>query len=208
MKTYPSITTRIDNKNVYCIFDKLDGSNIRAEWSNKKGFYKFGSRTQLLTESQGILFSSIEKIKKFRNSEGIVLNEYLKQFNIESAVCFFEYYSDTSFAGSHPQDEDEMKLALIDVSFYKKGMLCPENFIKYFNSFPIPKILYKGKITEELLDSVRNSTLEGMTEEGIIAKELNSVDGRFNMFKFKSRLWLDKLADFCKNDSALFNRLK
>jgi hypothetical protein len=43
MKTYPSISRDIVGQPIYA-FDKLDGSNIRAEWSKKNGFHKFGSR--------------------------------------------------------------------------------------------------------------------------------------------------------------------
>ena len=43
MKQYPTIPKTIQSIDIIA-FDKLDGSNIRAEWNPKKGFYKFGSR--------------------------------------------------------------------------------------------------------------------------------------------------------------------
>ena len=51
MKSYRSIpfANKIPENETFYVFDKLDGSNIRAEWNPKKGFYKFGSRSQLLT---------------------------------------------------------------------------------------------------------------------------------------------------------------
>lgn len=50
MKSYPSISKNpLLNKEVY-LFDKLDGSNIRAEWGSKQGFHKFGSLTKLIDE--------------------------------------------------------------------------------------------------------------------------------------------------------------
>ena len=43
MKGYPSIPREVQHSlNVYA-FDKLDGSQIRAEWTQKNGFFKFGS---------------------------------------------------------------------------------------------------------------------------------------------------------------------
>jgi len=45
MKSYPSIPGKHTNGIPLTVFDKLDGSNIRAEWSKKRGFYKFGTRT-------------------------------------------------------------------------------------------------------------------------------------------------------------------
>jgi hypothetical protein len=50
MKQYPSIPKEIRH-DLYCyLFSKLDGSNIRAEWNSKKGFYKFGTKHQLIDE--------------------------------------------------------------------------------------------------------------------------------------------------------------
>lgn len=62
MKTYPSISTQVDFSLSYCVFDKLDGSNLRAEWSPKRGFYKFGSRTQLLTPDQATLWPAQDRL--------------------------------------------------------------------------------------------------------------------------------------------------
>lgn len=45
MITYPSLDYYFDYPEIYIYaFDKLDGSNIRFEWSRKRGFYKFGTR--------------------------------------------------------------------------------------------------------------------------------------------------------------------
>ena len=47
MKHYPKI--EYYNKGLYgrdiIGFDKLDGSNIRCEWSRKRGWYKFGTKS-------------------------------------------------------------------------------------------------------------------------------------------------------------------
>ena len=61
MKTYPSIPRKIQNVPVYA-FDKLDGSNIRAEWSKKKGFYKYGTRKRLLGSDEKPLGRAIELV--------------------------------------------------------------------------------------------------------------------------------------------------
>ena len=89
MKSYPSITTKIDFSKEYYLFDKLDGSNIRAEWSKKQGFYKFGSRTQLLTPDQVNLYPAIEYIKNMKTYFSELLSDKLAKYNYESAVCFF-----------------------------------------------------------------------------------------------------------------------
>ena len=62
MKTYPSIDRDVRNIFVYA-FDKIDGSNIRAEWTPKKGFDKFGSRNCLMDASHPHLGDAIGIIK-------------------------------------------------------------------------------------------------------------------------------------------------
>lgn len=209
MKAYPSIYTKINFAKSYHLFDKLDGSNIRAEWSRKSGFYKYGSRTQLLTTEQTTLYPSIDAINEFINVDGILLSERLAKLKYESAVCFFEWHGPNSFAGNHPDSVDQMKVTLIDVAPYKKGILTPENFINNFEDFDIPPVVYRGKITEEIFQSIREGTLSGVTFEGVVGKEEGCTkDGRHETCKIKSHAWLNRLKTLCNGDEALYNRLK
>lgn len=209
MKAYPSITTKIDFSKRFYLFDKLDGSNIRAEWSPKKGFYKFGSRTQLLTPDQTTLYPAIEKINALVGSTGIELSSKLSKFGAESAVCFFEWVGPNSFAGSHVDNIADMRPVLIDVALYKKGMMSPERFIEHFSDFDIPAILHQGKISEDIFQSIRRSELPGITFEGVIGKESGcGKDGKHDMCKIKTNAWLDKLKTFCGGNQELYNRLK
>src|ERR1700690_1542048 len=121
MKSYPSISKDIRNDLYIYAFDKLDGSNIRAEWNPKKGFYKFGTRTQLI--------DSGSQFGKFIN---LIKNKYEKDLSLicqkqkwESAIFFFEYYGPSSFAGSHSNDELQT-VTLFDANPYKHGLLEPE----------------------------------------------------------------------------------
>lgn len=212
MKSYPSIPTatssnyKHDASLNYYVFDKLDGSNIRAEWNPKKGFYKFGSRNQLLSTEQAILYPAIDKINNFIDSNGKKLNEYLKNITKDSVVCFFEYYGPKSFCGNHYDNVENMKVTLIDVSIYKKGFLSPSDFFNNFKHFDIPKILYNGKIKniDEFFDSVAFQKLSGITFEGVVVKE-DKNNGK--MFKVKTDAWLASLYKHCKNEEE-FEKLK
>ena len=52
MIEYPSIINSSNAPRQNCIaFDKLDGSNFRAKYTQKKGFETFGTRTQLIDET-------------------------------------------------------------------------------------------------------------------------------------------------------------
>lgn len=206
MKAYPSITTRIDFSQSYHLFDKLDGSNIRAEWSQRQGFYKFGSRTQLLTPEQEKLYPSIDSFLRRFNYK---LTERFKKAKYERAVCFFEWLGPQSFAGSHPDHVENMYPILIDIAVYKKGIMPPEQFIEFTEGLDTPKLLHVGKISEELFQQIRRSELPGMTFEGVICKgPFSQREGGPIMAKIKSNAWLDKLKTLCNGDEALYNRLK
>lgn len=203
MKTYPSIPTKINFKHDYYVFNKIDGSNIRAEWSDKRGFYKFGSRNQLLSEQQTALYPSIDIIKRKYEEE---LGKRFEELKMSRGICFFEYYGPNSFAGSHNDPVEDMDAVIIDVNPYKKGILPPEQFLEFCEGMETPDVLYKGKIDGDLIEQVRESELDGITLEGVVIK---AKEVKHNgMAKIKTRKWLDMLKEYCDNDSKMFNRLK
>ena len=59
MKSYPSIPTDIRADVPIFAFDKLDGSQIRVEWTKKSGFVAFGTRTRALEASHPWLGEAI-----------------------------------------------------------------------------------------------------------------------------------------------------
>jgi hypothetical protein len=201
MKSYPSIGTKLEKTKVV-VFDKLDGSNIRAEWSKKKGFYKFGSRRQLIDRDQPILGESIDLIVENYQEQ---LSSIFSAKKWERAVAFFEFYGKNSFAGSH--ETEEHKVTLIDVNVYKRGMVEPLHFIELFEDVGIPKVLHKGMLTEDLVTSVKNGTLEDMTFEGVVCKYHNHKNKIVKMFKIKNRSWIEKLKIKCDGNDALFRKL-
>lgn len=86
MKAYPSISKDIRTDVNIFAFDKLDGSNIRAEWSKKKGFYKFGTKTRLLGTDDPIFGEAIGLIHK---TYGESLTKVFKDEKYERAICNF-----------------------------------------------------------------------------------------------------------------------
>lgn len=203
MKSYPSIPTKIDFNKEYIAFDKLDGSNIRAEWSKKKGFYKFGSRTQLLSETQTMLYPSIEIIRDKYEEE---ITKKCLELEYERVVCFFEYLGPNSFAGSHTDPIESMDAILIDLNPYKKGILPPEEFLKITQNMDTPRVLYRGTVDEDFIEKVRDNRLLGLSGEGVVLKAIG--EKHHTMAKVKTREWLDRLREYCDNDPKLFNRLK
>lgn len=86
MKEYPSIPKEIRTETPIYAFDKLDGSNIRAEWSKKRGFYKFGSKTRLLGPDNKNLGESIGLIQnKYQDDLGSIFTKE----KWDNVTCFF-----------------------------------------------------------------------------------------------------------------------
>jgi hypothetical protein len=204
MKSYPSISKTLREDIYIYAFDKLDGSSIRAEWNSKRGFYKFGTRTQLIDSSSNPFGIAIQIIKdKYENDLSLIFKEQ----KWKDVICFFELYGPSSFAGTHNFNE-KLTVTLFDVNPFKQGILEPKYFINYFSHLDIPKILFEGKITSELLDKIKQSTLSGMTYEGVVCKGSNDKATKMPiMFKIKSQIWLNKLKIYCKDNIILFEQL-
>lgn len=203
MKSYPSITKDIRQGIYIYAFDKLDGSNIRAEWNIKKVFHKFGSRTQLIDRTHFPLGKAIDLIiNKYQED----LSRIFVHQRWTDVLCFFEFYGPNSFAGTHANEDQTV--TLIDINPYKEGIIEPSYFIKYFGHLDIPKVLYEGKVSSILFDQVKKSTLPGMTLEGVVCKGASDNKAKMPvMFKIKSQAWLDKLKNYCKDDINLLNKL-
>jgi len=204
MKSYPSISKEIRHDIYIYAFGKIDGSNIRAEWNSKRGFYKFGSKTQLIDEKTKPFGAAIPILKEKYEAD---LSKVFKEQGWKDAMCFFEYWGPSSFAGNH-NFEEKMDITLIDVNPYKQGILFPADFIELFGHLDIPIVCYEGYGTTELFDQVKQSTLPGMPVEGLVCKGANDKLTKMPiMFKVKSKAWLEKLKEYCKGDDKLFEKL-
>lgn len=201
MEQYPSIG-KIISKQPIIAFDKLDGSNLRAEWTAKNGFSKFGSRKRLLSPEEEPLG---EGIGLFLEKYGDTLDKRFRKLRYTKATAFVEFFGEHSFAGFH--EEEPHHVVLFDVHVYKKGILPPQEFLKHFEDHcEVPAVLHEGNPTEDFITSVKEGTLEGMTFEGVVCKGVDKR-GRLVTFKVKNRAWLEKLKNRFSEDEALFNQL-
>ena len=180
-----------------CIaFYKYDGSNLRFEWSPKKGWHKYGSRTQMIDRKSPIYGQGIEL---FHDTMGDIIVERLKAFmpkqfkNLERITAFSEFYGENSFAGSH-DEKDEKKLCLFDVFLFQKGFLKPDNFVDYFGDLDwSAKVVHKGNLNKDFIEKIRYNTLEGeLLNEGVICK---GVSEKIN-FKTQNNIWMTKIKTY------------
>lgn len=204
VKSYPSLPYATECHLPIVAFDKLDGSNVRAEWTKKKGWCKFGTRHRLVDASDPV----------FGKVPGIIVAKYgddlakaLSDNGHDKAMCFFEFHGPSSFAGMHDVTEPQT-VTLFDVAPFAKGILSPASFLDQFGHLDIASVLYMGMLTPEFINSVRTSTLPGMTFEGVVCKAANDKKTKAPiMFKQKSKAWLDKLGAYCGDNKDLFNAL-
>lgn len=204
MKKYPSITKEVVYSEKYYFFDKLDGSNIRAEWVKGKSFIKFGSREKQITQDTPFLGEAIDLIKEYEPA----FTEIFTSMKCPSAIAFFEFYGENSKFGRHT--DEKHYVSLIDVSVHKRGFLNPSEFIILFpNKVPTSKFLHYGEFTPEIEKMINFGEFPGITSEGVICKaDRERKSHPPKMFKVKTNQWLQDLKDFCNGDVDLFEKLK
>lgn len=174
-------------------FDKLDGSNLRFEYSHKRGFYKFGTRKQMIDESSDFGFAINLFLEKYNESLSKIFKsrEYR---NIQSFVCYAELVGTKSRFGLHEFGNDVFDLVLFDIDQHKHGMVTPKRFIKDFGDTGIPRVVYEGNLNKELVAQVKKN--EFNLSEGVICKGVTvTKKGRPDLYycKIKTNDWFDKL---------------
>ncbi len=175
-------------------FYKYDGSNLRFEWQPKRGFFKFGSRTQLINEKSEVFGESIPKFQDTMSKEILyrLENYYSKKVfnNFDRIVVFCEFFGESSVAGNHDVN-DEKQLKLFDVNLFKKGFIPPQDFIKIFDGFePAAELLYNGNLNSSYIKEVQLNESQKL-REGVICKGV--IKGNVEMVKIKTDSWLEMI---------------
>lgn len=202
MELYPSIPTRVTSDSIYA-FDKLDGSNIRVEWSVKTGFSKFGTRTRLLDVNEKPFGEAVDL---FNEKYADDLERIFRKNRFQKTTAFMEFYGANSFAGFHAEEKHDVML--FDLHVYKQGMLPPKEFLKLFEGkIETAELLYEGKATASFIEKVKTSSLEGMSFEGVVCKGALDNRRRPVTFKIKSEAWLTRLKNKYGHDERLYNKL-
>ena len=189
-------------------FDKLDGSNLRFEWTRKlskkanvSGFGKFGTRNQLIYKDNKNWGKAIDIFyEKYAEKLDEIFRTDKDFQNAKKITVFCEYHGPNSFAGQHsPKDKQDglMDLTLFDVDVFQKGIMAPRDFIKKFSELGIPKIIYQGMYNQSLIDDVKNniySLVEGVVVKGVMLTKKKGVENTW-MIKIKTDEWLKKLKE-------------
>lgn len=202
MIEYPSIlnSAKAPRKRMIS-FKKLDGSNIRVKWNSKKGFCLFGSRTQLIDETNPLLGNSINCFHKIENNLLDMFKEEKIFRNLKEIIVFGEYIGPNSFAGNHIDPIDKMEFIPFDIMCIKNNdrrFLLPQEFIKLTEKYniPHPDVVYEGNLNESFIQSIREESIGDDLNEGVICKGTEYVGnyaGHVWMCKIKTQKYLEKL---------------
>lgn len=195
MKAYDSIEYFGDNWGLPIIaFDKLDGSNLRFEFSNKRGFYKAGTRNMMIDNTHDQFGFAVDLFKE-KYEESLTRIFKSKDYrNTLSFVCFAELIGTKSSYGQHEFGNDKFDITLFDISQYKRGLIPPRQFVKDFHSVGIPRIVYEGNLNQDLVRRVKENEF-GLTE-GVIGKGvLQNRKGNDTLYycKIKTDQWFEGL---------------
>ena len=197
MIEYPTILSSSKAPRKPCIaFEKLDGSNIRVKYTQKRGFDLFGSRHELIDASHPFLG---EVISVFHRDFTQPLTKIIKKEwpNERELIAFGEFFGEKSFAGQH-YPNDPKQFVLFDMLICGKPnskFVHPKDFVELFGeSVKIPKIIYRGNMNDELIKEVRDGKYD--LNEGVVCKGLEksgAFRGGIWMCKIKTQAYFDKL---------------
>lgn len=198
MKLYPSIARSTGQSfqefDAY-VFDKLDGSNIRAEWSRKRGWNKYGTRERLLDLTDPDFGEAIPIFEKTYADD---LAKIAKKEGWDGLTVFMEFWGPNSIAGWHQKGEQKT-LTLFDANPYKKGILGPREFLDLFGHLHTAKFLGKMHWTRGFVERVWNGEIEGVTLEGVVGKAGSGHD--LIMAKAKTAEWVKLVKARCGEDA-------
>jgi hypothetical protein len=202
MKTYPSIPywkKGLYGKSCY-IFYKYDGTLLRSTWSKKRGFFKFGTKGQMIDENHEQWGEAVRIfLETYGDNLPAIFNKNFR--NIESIDCFSEYWGYNSFAGNHV-NTDKKYVTLFDISLYKKGMLSPKEFINNFGNVFIAEFLGTYTYNKELIRLIQSEYLDLFITnkhqsifEGVVCKGIRKTKGQdlIWMCKVKNDKWLQQV---------------
>jgi hypothetical protein len=214
MKAYPHMPPVHDYMGHNCTaFKKLDGSNIRCDWSKKKGWYQFALRGGGIIDPRNPVFGCVIEI--FNKEYGEALADAVLQFKPfkphaekQGFMAFAEFYGPKSFAGLHDDNwlrhkglmtdeekNDPKEVTLFDLNIHKKGFVGPEDFLECTEGLKTPLVLYRGLIDNGFIKSVRDGTLPGLKpgEEGVVCKGGTGANHNDWRCKVKTTTYIDRL---------------
>jgi hypothetical protein len=206
MKAYPTIPGPSKSPQGPCIaFYKYDGSNLRFEWTKKRGWWKFGTRKRLFDANDPEYGGAIQLFQDtYADGLAKVFHDNKNYRGVETVTVFCEWFGVSSFAGYHDWQEPH-EVMLIDVEVYKRGIVLPSDFVKDFGHLKIAEVVYRGNFGPQFVQDVKEGkykVAEGVVAKGVILGKKKSPQHGLWMSKVKTLWWLNELKRRAQTDAA------
>jgi hypothetical protein len=173
------------------VFDKLDGNNIRAEYSRKQNWHKFGTRTQRIDHTDKVLGGVLAV---FMAQQSEALTKMARDERCERVTVFGEYYGEKSFVGIHqPDAEDPKKYTVFDISPYPQDVILgPKQFLKLAEKYHFDTPRYHGQFnwTRGFMTEVWEGRVD-CAFEGVVGKAAERDE--LILVKAKTKGWIEKV---------------
>jgi hypothetical protein len=135
----------------------------------------------------------VEAVNIFMDKYSLELDQIFNSEKIfrgvDTITVYGEFFGENSFAGQHNWEE-EHDVVIFDMFLYKKDFLKPGDFIDLFSHLGIPKVVYRGLLTDEFIKDVELNAF-GWLKEGVVLKGVN--ENKVWMAKLKTNAWLEKV---------------
>jgi len=190
MKPYPSIPRAVGQSffeipNAY-LFDKLDGRNVRVEWTKKQQWHKWGSRHRLFDATDAEFAPAIPLFPQIYAEP---LARIATKNRWQGLTVFLELWQQDSLGGVFVP-EQPFQLTLFDVAPYKECQMGPREFMRTFEGVPTAKFLGMTNWTRGFVDQVRRGEV-AVTLEGVVAKA--GERHKLMLSKAKTQKWIDAI---------------
>ena len=199
MKHYHTIEKNVQDyigQHIFA-FEKIDGSNICAEWNRKlskksaftNGFGKFGTRTEMIKHKNNPFCEAIDIfMDKYSAPLDKIFREEIIFRGVDGITVYGEFFGPSSFAGQHDWNE-EHDVVIFDMFVYKKDFVKPRDFIDIFGHLRIAKLITQGLLDEQMIQDIISNKYH--LKEGVVFKGVS--EGKVWMAKVKTQHWLDKV---------------
>lgn len=180
------------------LFEKHDGSNLYFLWDQAEGWKEYGTRRYPLTPDHKMFGPAWTRFQeKYADDILAATRQHREYRNAKQLIAFCEYFGPNTFAGLHAQG-DTLDVKLFDIYLPETGFVSPVDFRDNFGHLDIPKVLYEGPLTWELVLDVYNGKYpvgEGVVAKGHSLKRKRKGSDEYEvwMAKFKTKAYLEEL---------------
>jgi hypothetical protein len=178
------------------VFDKLDGRHVRAAWTKKRGWDRFGTKERMFDETDPE-FGPAKPIFMATLAEPLARVAVDRRWR--ELVAFVEYWGPGSIAGLD-MSGPVMRVDLVDADADGRGLMLPKDYLKAFEGVPQARYLGRHRWTRGFSQRVLLGEVEGITFEGVVGKAGQGSDRI--MSKAKTQAWRDAVRAACAHDVA------